>query len=133
MKTCSAPIECNNPVFSHGFCARHQHLRRDQKWIDSQNKQHEKKKGYSTIKQKPHNATGEGVLFAALINTRPHVSFISGLPIPDISYQNCAHILPKGQNKYPRYKLLDRNIVFLTMQEHFLYDSGTEKKVRRGN
>jgi len=127
-KTCKHP-QCQYPVFSTGYCKMHQRDRTDDKWIRSQQKQKEKK-SFSSIKQKPREATGEAILFQALFTTRKHISFISGLPIENINHCNCAHVLAKGQNKYPKFKLLDRNIVFLTGEEHDLYDNGTEDKRR---
>lgn len=131
MKQCQAP-HCNNSIFSHGYCVYHQNQRTDDKYISAQEKKREKQKwtqGFKTIKKsiktKPKEATGEKILFETLFATRKHTSFISGLKIDDISHSNCAHVLAKGQNKYPKFKLLDRNIVFLTVLEHHLYDNGT--------
>ena len=36
-----------------------------------------------------------------------------------------AHVLAKGQNKYPHFKNYCRNICLLTPFEHHLYDNGT--------
>jgi hypothetical protein len=116
-------------------------MRVDDKWVQAEVRKREKEalrrtnfknmrtpiigKPYSSIKTKPKEATGEKVLFTALINTRKHVSFISGLPISNIDHNNCVHVLAKGKNKYPKFKLYDKNIVFLTREEHHLYDNGT--------
>ena len=81
-----------------------------------------KKKTYSKILRK---ASGEGILFKAIWDTRPHVSFISGVHLGDEAKAHFfAHLLPKGQ--YPKYRLLDRNIVLLSMEEHAMLDAGTE-------
>lgn len=58
------------------------------------------------------------------------VSFVSGIDLNDYEgtgYFHClfAHVLPKKQ--YPEYKLDKKAIVFLTIQEHNLYDMMTEK------
>lgn len=82
------------------------------------------------IKNKIKKATGEKVLFEALWAIRPHVSFISGLPVNAIS-TTFAHVLAKGQGKYPKFKLFDKNIVFLTIEEHHLFDNGSH--TQRGN
>ena len=79
----------------------------------------------TSIQIKPKEATGEKILLDTLISTRKHISYISELEIKPISYCNCAHVLAKGLNKYPKFKLYDKNIVFLTMKEHHLYDNGT--------
>jgi hypothetical protein len=81
-----------------------------------------KKKTYSKILRK---ASGEGILFKAIWDTRPHESFISGVHLGDEAKAHFfAHLLPKGQ--YPKYRLLDRNIVLLSMEEHAMLDAGTE-------
>ena len=69
--------------------------------------------------------TGELALFQSIWATRPHVSFLSGIPIEHFNVSNFAHCLPKAQNKYPQFKLFDKNIILLTETEHFLYDNGT--------
>lgn len=83
-----------------------------------------KKKTASKIVKK---ASGEKVLFESIWATRPHYSFISGLPLdeqPKVHY--FAHVISKGL--YPKFKLLDRNIVLLTEDEHYLFDFGTQKQ-----
>jgi hypothetical protein len=63
--------------------------------------------------------TGEGLLFQTLFQIRHHVSFITGEPIPDISHYNCHHVLSKSA--FSQFRLLDRNIVFLSREEHDTY------------
>jgi hypothetical protein len=70
--------------------------------------------------------TGEFVLFETIWKTRKRVSFLSGKPLHEFSLALFAHVLPKG--KYSAFRLLDRNIVLLTVEEHFLLDQGTEAK-----
>jgi hypothetical protein len=74
--------------------------------------------------------TGELALFDTIWATRPHVSFISDLPISiqphtPLWYSVFAHVLAKG--KYPSFRLLDRNIVLLLPKEHALFDQGTKE------
>jgi len=69
--------------------------------------------------------TGELDLFREIWNTRQRVSFLSGLPIRFFDVKNFAHVLPKGQNKFPKYKLKKENIILLTDMEHHLLDHGT--------
>jgi len=38
-----------------------------------------------------------------------------------------AHVLAKGQNKFPYFRNYLKNIVLLTPGEHALYDDGTEE------
>lgn len=61
------------------------------------------------------------MLFDTLISIKLNVSFITGLPIASMTHFNCHHILSK-QN-YPAFRLLDRNIVFLSNDEHILIHS----------
>lgn len=55
---------------------------------------------------------------------REQKSFISGIHIPRFSPGHMAHVLPKG--KYPEKKYDPDNIVLLTLEEHRLFDQGTE-------
>lgn len=105
---------CEYNVFSHNYCQKHQYARKDEKWLLSL----EKKKGKQKL------TTGEGDIFEKLFDERENISFISGVKIDNISHMNCAHILSKAQNKYPKFKLNPDNIVFLTTYEHFLFDHG---------
>ena len=124
MKQCNAP-NCSNSVFSNGYCKAHGYLRTDEKWLKNKTRGI----GFTSLSlMKPRKATGEGILFKMLFTTRKHISFISELPIDNIDHSNCAHVLAKGQNKYPKFKLLDKNIVFLTKEEHHIYDNGTEEQ-----
>ena len=125
MKECDEP-GCQNRVWSHKKCSRHQHKRTDEKYLSKKN---EPKKVYS-IKIKPKTDNTEQILMNGIIATRRHVSFISGLNIDIVddttTYDNCTHVLAKGQNKYPAFKLFDKNIVLLTKEEHHLFDNGTD-------
>lgn len=67
--------------------------------------------------------TGEAELFKKLFLERPNVSFITGDPIYQIDHNNCAHVLRKSKNGYPEFKLYEKNIVFLTRDEHFMWDN----------
>lgn len=76
--------------------------------------------------------TGEGILFKTIASTRKCVSFVSGQDIAKIDgfigINNFIHVLPKGQNKYPLFKLYEKNIVLGLWKEHDLYDKGTEEQ-----
>lgn len=76
------------------------------------------------LKRKP---SGEAAIFEVVWNTRPRVSFISGVDLGgDAKACMFAHILNKG--KYPRFKLYDKNIQLLTCEEHSLLDAGTQQQ-----
>jgi hypothetical protein len=83
--------------------------------------------------KEPKKPTGEAALFEAIWSTRKHVSFISNQPLDmyrgtDLWYNLFAHVLEKAQNRYPKFKLYDKNIVLLTPREHDLYDKGTAEQ-----
>jgi len=59
------------------------------------------KKKYS-FKKKP---TGEAQVFEKIWNERPHFCQICFTPIPEASPSNFMHVLAKGLNKYPKFKL----------------------------
>ena len=94
---------CDYPVWARGKCRIHD-------------------KGKP--KSKPKKATGEKIVFEMIYEERPHISFISGLHVDCIAH-NFAHVLSKGS--YPKFRLRKDNIVFLTPEEHHLYDFGTEE------
>ena len=77
------------------------------------------KKAYKFVK-KP---TGEKIVFEMILAERSNVSQISNTPIPNPVPSNFMHIIPKGQNKYPQFKLLKENIWLATEDEHFLWDN----------
>jgi hypothetical protein len=69
-------------------------------------------------------------MFKSIWASRPHVSFLSGKPLnyipnTELWYSLFAHVLSKAMNKYPAYKLYEKNIVLLTPTEHGLLDAGT--------
>ena len=71
-------------------------------------------------------ATGEGELFRQIWEeTEPEdrVSFVTGFPLEDIWDARAfyfSHILGKGA--YPEFRLYRKNIVFMSMREHHLWD-----------
>jgi hypothetical protein len=79
-----------------------------------------KEKKKYVYKRKP---TGEGELFDEIWKERPHKSQISDEPINEPRPINFIHVLAKGQNKYPKFKLMKKNIVLGTDEEHFYWDN----------
>lgn len=67
-------------------------------------------------------ATGEKEVFDIIWKERPHASQISGTKIKEPKPINFLHVLPKAQNKYPKFKLLKQNIVLGTDEEHHIWD-----------
>jgi len=69
----------------------------------------------------PKKTTGEAVMFQAIWNTRPHVSFLTGEKLGNDAYPwMFAHVLPK--KKYPEFRLKYENIVLLTWEQHDRWD-----------
>jgi len=79
----------------------------------------------SYIPKRTAKPTGQVALFGILMATREPVSFISGIPVDVTIATTYAHVLSKSQNKYPKFKLYDKNIVFLSPEEHHLFDHGS--------
>ncbi len=77
------------------------------------------KKKYRFIKK----STGEAEIFEKIWNERPHKSQISGEIIHEPKAINFLHVLPKGQNKYPEFKLNMENIILGTAEEHHIWDN----------
>lgn len=69
--------------------------------------------------------TKEMEMFKSIWETRPHVSFFTGRPVY-FHPAHFMHVLPKGLNKYPHYRLNPDNIVLGNREEHHLADMGTE-------
>lgn len=75
-------------------------------------------------------ATGEREVFEVIWNERKHVSFVSGQPLRnEAKAWFFAHVLPKST--YPRFRLLPKNIVLLTFDEHYEWDNGDRDKLRK--
>jgi len=68
-------------------------------------------------------ATGEGILFESIWNSRPHKSFLTGENLGEDAYAwFFAHVLRKAKGHYPGFKLYDKNIILLTKEQHDLWD-----------
>lgn len=79
---------------------------------------------------KARKPTGEQPFFKTIWNTRPHRSFVSDVFLgQDARPWNFAHVLPK--KKYPEFRLLDRNIVLLTQEEHQEWDQGLRADLQK--
>lgn len=90
-----------------------------------------KPKPRSSIKFKKKEPTGELVLFQSIWATRPHRSFIDGEWLgDDMNVCFMAHVLPKAQNRYPKFKLYDKNIRLLSWAQHDLWDKGVRADLR---
>lgn len=75
--------------------------------------------------------TGELAIFKSIWDsTENHTSYINGEPIPVFDVSCFAHVLPKGKNKYPLFKLYKKNIVLITKSQHFQWDNGLRSKLK---
>lgn len=75
----------------------------------------------------------EVALFTLIELHRRPISFVSGVYLRDhlnsMMRLNCfAHVLAKGQNKYPFFRHYAKNVVLLTPDEHQMFDHGTEEQ-----
>lgn len=78
--------------------------------------------------------TGEKIVFEQIWEEREHKSFLTGEPLDkyvqsNLWYSLFAHVLAKG--KYPKYRLLKKNVVLLTPEEHRLLDQGTNDERKK--
>ncbi len=76
------------------------------------------KKTYKYVK-KP---TGEKAVFESIWNERPHKCQVCGVAIKEPTPSNFAHVLPKAQNKYPKFKLNKQNIMLMCEDCHYTWD-----------
>lgn len=76
------------------------------------------KKKYSFTK-KP---TGEKEIFMKIWDGRPRYCQICFVPIAEATPTNFPHILPKGLNKYPKFKLNPQNILLACEDCHTKWD-----------
>ena len=69
--------------------------------------------------------SSEAEMYEGIWNDRPHVSFISGLPIINPVPANFAHVLPKALNRYPEFRFNPENVILVLWDEHNLIDEGS--------
>tara|TARA_R110000803_G_scaffold16197_8_gene44500 strand:- start:12236 stop:12724 length:489 start_codon:yes stop_codon:yes gene_type:complete len=116
---------CFNPRFSGGFCKWHGYMREPKNKSSNKFSQPAIKKEYKGVNDL--SVDKEVEMYKILWENREHESFLSGLPIniregSSFWYNIFAHILAKGQAKYPKFRLYSENIIFLTPEEHLLLD-----------
>lgn len=88
------------------------------------------------IQTKAKSPTGEKALFDEIWDSRPHVSYVSGISLEKYYgtklYPNLfSHCLPKG--KYPEHRLNPDNIVMVSPQEHLDWHSLAKDKLLEKN
>ena len=77
-------------------------------------------------------AISQAMLFKQVWLLSNKRSFVSGLFLRDFKDTPefpslFAHVLSKGQNQYPHFKLYAKNLALLKPLEHSLWDQGTEE------
>lgn len=77
---------------------------------------------------KRREPTGELPLFREIYTERGGKCQITGVPL-EFHPSIFAHILPKGQGMFPRFKLYKPNIYLVQFRIHDLYDHGTEEQL----
>lgn len=86
------------------------------------------KKGLS-YKKKP---TGELPMFYKIFEERGPYSEINGEFLGEFNVCFFLHILAKGKNKYPEFKLLEENIVLGSLKQHHDFDNARYRCVDPG-
>ena len=71
--------------------------------------------------------TGEKELFLEIWSERPHFCQRCFTPIPEPSPIHFAHVLAKGFNKYPKFKLEKFNILLFCPDCHHIWDYARHK------
>lgn len=75
--------------------------------------------------------TGELQLFRQIAVKQGLRSQISGTRIQEPTVSNMMHVLAKGQNKYPKFKLYEPNIWLVTEEEHDQWDKGLREDLKK--
>lgn len=83
-----------------------------------------KKKAPYRYKKKP---TGELPLFQKIWEERGPYSQVNDEHLGEFNICFFAHILPKGQNKYPEFKLKPENIILMSFEQHHNWDNARYK------
>ena len=73
-------------------------------------------------------ATGEKAVFEEIAKERPHICFVTGTPIRELTVSCFAHVLNK--NSFKRYRLNKENIVLVHPWVHECYDKGPRAKLQ---
>ena len=79
--------------------------------------------------KKQSKEINQSTLFRQIWDERPHVSQVSGCPLPEagsLQWHWCfSHVLPKGI--YGKAKLSKENIILITPEEHTLWGNHVHK------
>ena len=113
----------NGLLYSKGFCETHY-------WAGRRGNKTQKIKINSKFERR-YKPTGEKLIFESVWIKQQGKCFITGqfIPFESAKASNFVHILAKGQNKYPEYKLFEPNIKLCIERFHHLYDHSTKDKI----
>lgn len=141
MKTCLFD-GCDLPVFSHGYCKRHQHIRTDdkkpkqtsfkpynprsiKKGINAKEKENN---GFKLQLQRSFGFDNQKEMFEFIWLNRQHVCALSGQDLNKVpAWQRhwCfAHVINK--KNYPFFKFKEDNILLVHPDVHTMVDNFTE-------
>ena len=121
---------CHQPVFGNNKCRSHQYLI-SKSPIIPKDITFQKGLNQNITIISPFNSEVE--MFRWIWKNRSHQSFLSGRDLNYIEgeslwYNQFVHVLPKGINAFPLFKLNPNNIILLTPYEHTLLDHGTQQQ-----
>jgi hypothetical protein len=122
MKKCEVE-GCDFPIFGKKCCKKHYPktpLKKTSKLLKkSYLSKQPTEKAIAKKEEKKEYTQKQWQFFLKIWNSRPHVSFESGLPIyGEPTSTMFHHCLEKGIEKYKKYALEDWNIVLLLPSEH---------------
>lgn len=141
MKTCLFN-GCELPVFSHGYCKRHQCMKTDDKkpkqtsfkpykprsFKKGTNTKAKENNGFKSQLQRSFGFDNQKQMFEFIWDSRPHVCALSGQDLNKVSNERIhwcmAHILNK--KNYPFFKLKEDNILLVHPDVHTMVDNFTE-------
>lgn len=81
--------------------------------------------------KKGKKATGQAEVFERIAEEREWYDWITGEKLWKLTPSNFAHVLPKALNKFPLYKLYDKNIILASDDTHYKIDFWPESKLRK--
>jgi hypothetical protein len=75
--------------------------------------------------------TGEKAIFEKVWERQNGQCFITGqyIPLEKVQPWNFPHVLPKGENKYYHFKLLETNIILTVKRFHDVLDNGSKDQL----
>jgi hypothetical protein len=91
----------------------------------------ERKSLKRTALKKGKKPTGEKEIFTSIAESREWKCFVTGEPLHELKSTQFAHVLPKAENRYPKFKLYEKNIVLLSDYAHYLWDFGARSELKK--